>query len=109
MTPTRFTRRTGITVTEDMDIVSALRLFAEQESASRQAWRMREAADEIERLRGERDNWVVKYDNYRLAALYLYRYITDHVAIIGDKEIKAWHVAKDLYIKAETFADGEQE
>lgn len=40
-------------MTEDMDIVSALRLFAEQESASRQAWRMREAADEIERLRKE--------------------------------------------------------
>ena len=47
------TRRVGTTVTDDMDVVAALRLFADQESASRQSWRMREAASEIERLRGE--------------------------------------------------------
>ena len=61
---------------------------------------MGKAADEIERLREERNRLITDRDNHRTAALYLYRYITDHVAIIGDKEIKAWHVARDLYKKA---------
>jgi hypothetical protein len=43
---------------------------------------------------------LARADAYRLAAIYLYRFVTDHVAIVGHEEITAWHVAKDLYDKA---------
>jgi ssDNA-binding replication factor A large subunit len=48
----------------------------------------------------ERERLSESRDAYRIAAIYLYNFVKNNVAIVGHEEIKAWHIAKNYYEQA---------